>query len=51
MRTSYYTMLGINCYMPANGETVAIATTPYISVDMSSVLYKRVLEESIGNTS
>ena len=34
--------------MPANGETVAIATTPYITVDMSSILFKRALEESIG---
>lgn len=39
---------GINCHMPANGETVAIATTPYITVDMSSILFKRALEESIG---
>jgi hypothetical protein len=34
--------------MPANGETIAIATVPCISVDMSSVLFKRVLNESIG---
>uniref|UniRef100_A0A1X7U0J0 Integrator complex subunit 11 n=1 Tax=Amphimedon queenslandica TaxID=400682 RepID=A0A1X7U0J0_AMPQE len=39
---------GIHCYMPANGETVAIATTPSISVNMSSLLFKRALEESIG---
>ena len=34
--------------MPANGETVSIATPPSISMDMSRVLFKRAVEESIG---
>lgn len=37
---------GVSCFMPANGETISIATTPSIPVDMSRALFKRALEES-----
>ena len=38
-----YTMFpsGINCYKPANGETVCMTTIPTITVDMSLDLLKR----------
>ena len=36
---------GINCMMPANGETVTVATPPSIPVDMSRLLFKRTLEQ------
>lgn len=39
---------GVSCYMPANGETVAIATTPSIPVDVSRQLFKRTLEQCYG---
>ena len=35
--------------MPANGETIAIGTTPSIPVDMSTLLFKRALNDCIGN--
>lgn len=35
---------GVNCFMPANGETVVVQTPPTIPVDMSRVLFKRTLE-------
>ena len=34
--------------MPSNGETIAVGTTPSIPVDMSTLLFKRALDESIG---
>ena len=37
---------GVNCFMPPNGETVTIKTTPTIPVDMSRLLFKRTLEQS-----
>ena len=40
--------VGVNCYMPSNGETIAVGTTPSIPVDMSTLLFKRALDESIG---
>ena len=36
---------GINSFMPANGETVTVATPPFIPVDMSRLLFKRTLEQ------
>ena len=36
--------IGVNCFMPANGETVTIQTPPTIPVDMSRLLFKRTLE-------
>ena len=38
----------VSCYMPANGETIAIATTPSIPLDMSRQLFKRTLEQCYG---
>ena len=35
---------GVNCYMPANGETVTIKTPPTIPADMSRLLFKKTLE-------
>ena len=35
----------ISCFMPANGETVSIKTTPIIPVDMSRSLFKRTMEQ------
>ena len=35
---------GVNCFMPANGETVVIQTPPTIPVDMSRLLFKHTLE-------
>ena len=37
---------GVNCFMPPNGETVTIKTTPTIPVDMSRMLFKRTIEQS-----
>ena len=37
---------GVNCFMPPNGETVTIKTTPTIPVDMSRMLFKRTFEQS-----
>ena len=39
---------GVNCFMPANGETVVISTTPVISADMSRALLKRSLDKIYG---
>ena len=39
---------GVNCFMPANGETVTIPATPTISADMSRVLFKRSLDKIHG---
>ena len=41
---------GINCFMPANGETVTVATPPFIPVDMSRLLFKRILEQCYGRS-
>lgn len=32
---------GIDCYMPANGETTSVITNPSVPVDMSLNLLKR----------
>ena len=37
-------LIGIDCYKPANGETVSMETIPTISVDMSLELLKRKVE-------
>jgi integrator complex subunit 11 len=37
---------GIDCFMPANGETVAIAAPPVIMASISGVLLKRTMEAS-----
>ena len=37
---------GIDCFMPANGETVSIATPPVIVAAISETLLKRTLETS-----
>lgn len=42
---------GINCLMPANGETAIIQTVPTISVDMSRVLFKRSLDHLYSSDS
>lgn len=34
-------MAGIDCYMPANGETVSVTTNPSVPVDISLSLLKR----------
>lgn len=39
---------GVNCFMPANGETVLVQTTPTISADMSCALLKRSLDQLYG---
>lgn len=39
---------GINCFMPANGETVLVPTTPSISADMSRALLKRSHDQIYG---
>lgn len=39
---------GVHCYMPANGEMVAIATKPVIAVDVSRSLLKRAQEQLHG---
>ena len=40
--------LGIDCFMPANGETVTITTQSNIPVKVSDRLLKRTLEEYNG---
>lgn len=40
----------ISCFMPANGETVSIKTTPIIPVDMSRSLFKRTMEQCYSPT-
>ena len=37
-------LIGIDCYKPANGETVSMETIPTITVDMSLELLKRKVE-------
>ena len=39
---------GISCYMPANGETVSIATPPVIEATISERLLKRTVTEMSG---
>lgn len=34
-------MAGIDCYMPANGETATVTTNPSVPVDISLNLLKR----------
>ncbi len=41
-------MAGIDCYMPANGETATVTTNPSVPVDMSLNLLKR--EMALGGT-
>ena len=40
--------IGIDCYKPANGETVSMETIPTITVDMSLELLKRKVESLQG---
>ena len=42
--------LGIDCFMPANGETVTITTQSDIPVKVSDRLLKRTLEEYNGKS-
>ena len=37
-------LIGIDCFKPANGETVSMETIPTITVDMSLELLKRKVE-------
>lgn len=39
---------GIDCYMPANGETTTVTTNPSVPVDISLNLLKR--EMALGGT-
>lgn len=41
-------MAGIDCYMPANGETTTVTTNPSVPVDISLNLLKR--EMALGGT-
>jgi len=43
--------LGIDCFMPANGETVTITAQSDIPVKVSDRLLKRTLEEYNGKSS
>lgn len=38
---SLFLMTGIDCYMPANGETTTVTTNPSVPVDISLNLLKR----------
>lgn len=40
---------GVDCYMPANGETTTVTTNPKVPVDMSLNLLKR--EMALGGES
>ena len=42
--------LGIDCFMPANGETIMITTQSDIPVKVSDRLLKRTLEEYNGKS-
>lgn len=39
--------LGVNCYMPANGETVTLPTSPSIPVGISLGLLKREMAQGM----
>jgi len=39
---------GVQCFMPANGETVTIPPSPIISANMSRLLFKRSLDHLYG---
>lgn len=46
LKNKVRTEFGIDCYMPANGETVTIQTECKVPVDVSLNLLKRVYEDS-----
>ena len=43
-----FLLAGIDCYMPANGETATVTTNPSVPVDISLNLLKR--EMALGGT-
>ena len=46
LKTKIQTQFGVDCYMPANGETVTIQTDCKIPVDVSLNLLKRSFSDN-----